>query len=186
MLEPYQWYILYVRTNKESAVIEEIDKFIAKNEFDREFDVFCPESEYYYRKGGAAKLGSHYKKRPLFPGYVFVETTMSEKDFAREFGSFIYDSQDIVRLLRYGNTERIALPLDERRRLEFLLRGKRCFEHSVGYIVGDEIVVQSGPLKGHEGMIVYINRHNRFADIEMEIFGGKTKVRVALEIVDKK
>ena len=66
-----------------------------------------------------------------------------------------------------------------------MLKGKRCLERSVGYIVGDRVCVQDGPLKDSEGLIKYINRHNRFADIEVDMFGGKVKARVALEIVEK-
>lgn len=185
MQEPYFWYVMYVRTNSEQRVIDDIDRYIEKQKFDGEFDPFCPESEYYYRNKQDRRLGKTYRKRPLFPGYVFMETTMPPEKFVREFGAYIYGSQDIIRLLRMGAPTNIALPIDERRRLEFLLRGKRCLERSVGYMVGDNVVVEDGPLKGAEGLITYINRHNRYADIEVDMFGGKIKARVALEIVQR-
>ncbi len=186
MQEPYQWYVMYVRANSEQRVIADINRYIQKQTFDYEFDPFCPESEYYYRSKQDRLIGKSYRKRPLFPGYVFMETTMPPEVFVREFGAYIYGSQDIIRLLRMGSSHgNIALPIDERRRLEFLLRGKRCLECSVGYIVGDKVTVEDGPLKGYEGLITYINRHNRYADIELDMFGGKIKARVALEIVQR-
>ncbi|MCH5164937.1 MAG: antitermination protein NusG [Clostridiales bacterium] len=185
MREPYQWYVLYVRANTEKRVISDILRFIETKRFEFDFDVFCPESEYYYRGDKTGPLGKPYRKRPLFPGYVFIETEMPPKEFLRQFGTYAYGAHDIIRILGTGDSEGIALSKEERIRLEFLLKDKRCVEHSVGYIVGDAVTVEQGPLKGYEGLITYINRHNRFADIEMDMFGGKVKARVALEIVNK-
>lgn len=186
MLEPYYWYVLYVKTNSENRVVQDISRYVAKRAFDFEFDPFCPESEFYYRSKAERRLGKTYRKRPLFPGYVFVETTMPSPEFLREFGTYARGSDDVIRILRNGNSEYVALPMDERRRLEFLLRGKRCLEHSIGVIVGDKVMVHDGPLKDFEGCITRINRHNRSAEIELEMFGGTIKAQVALEIIEKK
>ncbi|MCX4313714.1 MAG: antiterminator LoaP [Clostridia bacterium] len=183
MQEPYFWYVFYVKTNTEPRVMCDVGQFVATHRFEHEFEAFCPESEVYYRKYRHVP-GRQYRKRPLFPGYVFVETTMPEAEFLREFGTFVFGSADIIRLLRSGDN-RIALPSDERQRLEYLLRGKRCFERSSGVIIGDKVCVTDGPLKGREGSITKINRHNHSADIELDLFGGKTKVTVALEIIDR-
>ncbi len=186
MNEPYYWYVLYVRTGAENRVADDLKRYVSSRALGCDIDPFCPESEYYYRNKKDRQLGRTYKKRPLFPSYVFVETSMPPKEFMREFGSYFYASHDVIRLLRSGESDSgVALPIDERRRLEFLLKGKRCLERSVGYIVGDRVCVQDGPLKDSEGLIKYINRHNRFADIEVDMFGGKVKARVALEIVEK-
>ena len=187
MKEPYYWYVLYVRTNAEKRVVEDLARYIGERSFDLPMEPFCPESESYYRSKQDRLLGRTYRRRPLFPGYIFVETQMPPERFLKQMGDFIYRSADIVRLLRMsGDSASIAVPTEERRRLEFLLTGKRCVEHSVGYIVGDKVCVNSGPLKDREGLITYINRHNRYADIEVELFGSRVKARVALEIVDKK
>lgn len=165
--------------------MDEMSRYVASHDFSPyAFDPFCPESEFYYRSGKDKMLGKKYRRRPLFPGYVFVETDMPPREFLTAFGAYVYSAHDIIRILRSGS-DNIALPKDERERLEFLLKGKRCVERSVGYIVGDKITVTDGPLRGREGMIGYINRHNRYADIEIDMFGGKIKARVALEIVEK-
>ena len=185
MQEPYYWYVFYVRTGKENRVVQDIARFADTKGFTAEVvEPFCPQTETYYRsaRNGA---GKRYQKRPLFASYVFVETRLDQKAFLSEFGSFAYGSDDIIRLLKSG-TDNIALPDHERARLEFLLRGKRCVERSVGFINGDTVTITAGALMGCEGMITYINRHNRYADIEIDMFGGKTKARVALEIVEKK
>ena len=185
MREPYQWYILYVRSNAEKRVVDDFNRFVAAHAFEDEFDPFCPQTEVYFRSKKDKQSGRAYRKRPLFPGYVFVETALNAKEFLNIFGSLIYTSQDIIRLLKSGK-DNIALPDEERIRLEFLLKGKRCIDRSVGFIDGDKVVITAGPLIGQEGLITYINRHNRYADIEINMFGGTIKAHVALEIVEKR
>ena len=185
MQKPYWWYVFYVRTNTEHRVVADMRRYFAFHRFPYEFDPFCPESEYYYRSREQRLLGRSYKRRPLFPGYVFLETNMPETEFLAKMSQYVYTSSDIIRILRYGETSKIALPDEERARLEFLLREKRCLEHSVGYIEGDDVIIDYGPLKGYEGLIVRIDRHNRVATLSLDIFGNKAQAKVALEIVRK-
>lgn len=186
MQEPCFWYVLYVRSNEEKWVIDDFKKVISSRATGYEFDVFCPESEYYYRNSATKSLGKVYRRRPMFPGYVFVETNMPEDEFRKEFFQYIASSDKIIRLLSYGESKILAIPREERVRLEYILRGKRCFDHSIGYIEGDKIVVTAGSLVGFEGMIKNINRHNRKASIEVDFLGRKNIIDVALEIVEKR
>lgn len=184
MVEPYWWYVLFVRAGRENKVISELKTAFERKEVAFELDVFYPEAEQYYRSKKYHILGHRYLRRPLFPGYLFVETTMPEDTFLREFSDYVYHSPDIIRLLKDSGGQ-VALPDDERKRFEYLFRGKRCIEHSVGYIVGEKIVVEAGPLAGREGIIRRINRHNHDALIEFTLFGEQTSVKVALEVVSK-
>lgn len=178
------WYILFVRTGTENRVIADLKSAFEWKSLEYSFDVFYPEAEQYYRSKQYQILGRHYLRRPLFPGYIFIETDMPAADFLSEFLSFIYQSADVIRILRNSSGE-ISLPDEERQRFEYLLRGKRCLEHSVGYIVGDKIIVTAGPLQGREAIIKKINRHNRDALIELELFGEKISIKIALEIISK-
>ena len=182
---PYWWYILHVRSNKEYRVTESFQQAFEQKRLPFELKAFCPQSEHFFRNKQARELGKQYIKRPLFPGYVFVETNMPANEFRATFHDVIYNSADIIRLLRYGDSDEIALREDERKRFEFLLNGKRSIEHSIGYIEGDNIVITGGGLMGLEGCIKKINRHNRTADIEINIFNQPHTIKVALEIVSK-
>ena len=184
MRESYWWYILYLRAGAENRVILDLKRIFESKSLPYSLDPFYPEAEQYYRNKRYQILGHKYRKRPLFPGYVFIETDIPEDIFLREFSNYFYHSTDIVRLLKREDGQ-LALPLEERQRFEYLFRGKRCLEHSVGYIIGDKIVVESGPLLGREGTIKKLNRHNQDAIIEIEMFGEKMTVKVALEIVSK-
>ncbi|MDE6473627.1 MAG: antiterminator LoaP [Clostridia bacterium] len=185
MQEPYWWYVLYVRTNTEHRVVKSFQHAIMKKGLPYEFETFCPESEQYYNNKKARILGKQYLKRPMFSNYVFVETNMPAMEFRIAVFEIIYDSSDIIRLLTLGKSGEIAIKDEERKRLEYLLRSKRCLEHSVGYIEGDKIVITGGPLVGQEGNIKKVNRHHRSALIEIDMFNQKQLVDVALEVIKK-
>lgn len=179
------WYIIHVRAGKETRVMDDLRQAYDKRGLAYRFEPFCPESEFYYRNKKAKLFGKEYRKRLLFSGYVFVETDMPQELFLKEFSAFVRESEDMIRILRYGNTQIAALPRDEQIRFEYLFMGKRCIERSEGYISGDKIIVTAGPLVGREGMITRVNRHNRTATVELVMFGGKIEADLALEIVDK-
>lgn len=185
MTEPYLWYVLHVRAGAEHRAADGLNRaFTRMNADGYSLQAFCPETERYYRN--KKTQGDKYIKRPMFPGYMFVETDMPAAVFTRMFAEYIYASEDIIRLLRNGDSDDIALRAEERIRLEYLLKGKRCMDRSIGYIEGDKITVTGGPLVGMEGNILKINRHNRTAEIGINMFDGEYSVKVALEIIDKR
>ena len=57
---------------------------------------------------------------------------------------------------------------------------------SKGIIVDDKVIIQTGPLKGNEGLIKKIDRHKRKAWLELELFGRTVETQVGLEIVEKR
>lgn len=186
MEEPYWWYVLYVKTNTEHRVVSGINNYFAQLGLKSvELIAFCPETERYYRNAKRYSLGRTYLKRPLFPNYVFIETNISPRDFLESFSQFIYNTADIIKILRNSDSEDIAISYDERRRFEYLFKGKRYIEHSIGFITGDKVVIQYGPLIGIEGCIKKIDRHNRNAEVEITMFERTTSIKIALEIVFK-
>lgn len=56
---------------------------------------------------------------------------------------------------------------------------------SQGMIIGDKVVILSGPLKGMESTIQRIDRHKRKAWLNLEMFGRQQLVEVGVEIVKK-
>ena len=57
---------------------------------------------------------------------------------------------------------------------------------SYGVIENDEVVVADGPLKGFEGRIVKIDRHKREVYLDIPFLGELRRIRLGLEIVEKK
>ena len=54
---------------------------------------------------------------------------------------------------------------------------------SMGVKVGDDVVVTSGPLKGHEGLISEIKRRKSVAVLRLQLCGRIVSARVGLGVV---
>lgn len=186
MNKPYWWYVLYVRSNTEHRVAKYVNLAFRNKGLPYELEAFSLESEQYFNSKKIKDSDKPYIRRPVFSNYIFIETNMPENEFREAFFSIGYNSTDIIRLLTYGKSGIIALRDEERIRLEYLFRSKRCLEHSVGYIEGDRVVITGGALVGMEGSIKKINRHHRSAQIEISLFNETQIIEVALEIVSKK
>ncbi len=170
------WYILFVRTGRELRV----EKFLRERLDTDVFVSFVPLHEYLFMSKGTIKR----ELKPLFPGYVFIESELSCKEFIKRTAPIIYFSNDIVCILKYSDTE-YALRESEKQMLLVLCNDERCIQSSIGFVEGDEIFITHGPLRGLESKIKRINRHKRQAWIEVEIMGDTRLVCVALEIVKK-
>ena len=48
------------------------------------------------------------------------------------------------------------------------------------------MIIQTGPLKGNEGLIKKIDRHKRKAWLELNLLGRTVETQVGLEIVEKR
>lgn len=80
----------------------------------------------------------------------------------------------------------VPLAAEERARIEALSNThNRCIDMSMGVIKHGRVVVQSGPLRGREAMIVSVNRHKNVAFVEFEICGRMVKTKVGLGIVNR-
>ncbi len=170
------WYVLFIKSGKERKVEQYLRKELS-------IDIsipFIPLQEILFKKTGTIKK----EIRPLFPGYVFVDSILPEHEFLEEAKYLTNKSSDIIGLLKYSDTE-IAMRESEKQRLLRLCNNDHCIEASYGIIEGDKIHIFDGPLKGMESIVKKVNRHKREALIELEIMGDVRLVTVALEIVKK-
>ena len=118
----------------------------------------------------------------LFPGYIFIQTSDPEA-VARDLASV----PAFTRLLGKSDTSILALTNDEVAWLNaFTNIETHVVEMSEGVIEGDRVLVTKGPLRGHEGEIVFIDRHKRIAQLEVHMFGRTKRIKVGLEIVRKR
>lgn len=170
------WYVLFVQTGREHKV----EQFLKERLDSVNFMPFVPLQEILFKKAGTVKR----ELKPLFPGYVLVESRLSSQEFIKRIGSLIYASPNIIVLLRYSDTE-IAMKEAERQLLLALCNDGHCVESSSGIIEGDRIYVTHGPLKGCESLVRRINRHKMQAWIEIELMGELRTINVALNILEK-
>lgn len=163
------WYAVWVRTGQEEKVLQMCGKMLSEQ-------CFLPRYEQARKKNGIWIK----TEEPLFPGYLFfisdnVETLAdglkSVPDFARVLGD---------------DREPIALYPHEINFLQKYTNEKRVLEMSCGFLEGDRLVVTDGPLKDYQGKIVKIDRHKRLATLEMEFFGRVVRMKVGMEVVEKR
>jgi len=171
------WYIFYVYTGRENSVLRCI-----QNQFHTDvLNPFIPMLETIHKKSGK------YSKETtiMFPGYVFMETEMNSTLFSRNILSLIRQNKNIIKILKYGDSDEIAMREEEQISLLALCNDNYCIKSSEGIIAGDKIIINKGPLQGRESTIRKIDRHKREAIIELEIIGGVRLIKVALEILEK-
>lgn len=141
-------------------------------------DCFVPKREVMHRKSGQW----HRTLEKLFPGYVFVRTSVSEqvRDALRYVPAF-------TRMLTFAGDTCLPLTADEVAWINATTNvDTHVMEMSEGVIEGDCVMVIRGPLKGHEARITRIDRHKRLAWVDMDMLGRHKAIRVGLEIVSKK
>jgi len=171
------WYVLFVRTGSEYKV-EQFLKVVMDT------DLYMPFIPLYERIFKFPEK-TIKKLKPLFPGYVFIESEVSDCEFIKTINPIVYASCDIANVLKYSNTQ-FAIRKSEKQMLMSLCNEDYNIESSRGIIEGDQIHIIDGPLKGMESIVKKIDRHKKQAWIELEFISDKRLVGVALEIIEKR
>ena len=166
------WYVIQVMTGSEETMCQNIQQIMETDCYER---CFVPMAEVRMKQNGKYVTA----EKPLFPGYLFIITDAAEKVQAA-----LWKVAKFKRLLSAGGT---ASALTEQEVSAFHSFSDENYRVSLskGFIEGDQIVITEGPLKGQEGLIRKIDRHKRFALVEMPFLGKTTNVRVPLEVADK-
>lgn len=147
--------------------------------------IFIPEREYWVRKT------KEIKTKPMFPGYLFALTDMSQTQlhlFAREKGADIRTYVNDL-AVREGRFDESTLEEDDRPWMELteeetefmdrMLDDDGIERMSVGYRENGRYVIVDGPLKGWENHIADSDRHNREAYLNIAF--RQHRIAVGLE-----
>lgn len=169
-----EWYVIRTAAGNEETVrdliqTEEITvKIIYRN-------------MYYRRKGKVVEM-----TKKLFPGYIFAVTDMDYQEFDKLIFRIRYTNSQYFFNLKQDREGTPALTENEKHYLSRLVGDGDVIQSSVGYIEGDSVYITDGPLMGYESQIVYIDRHKRFAKIDINFLGEKRTITVPLEIISKR
>lgn len=170
------YYVIQVKTGKESKAIEDILK---NKPDDASFDVFAP-----YRKTIRKFKGVEKEIiERCFPGYVFVETDDAKKLFFE-----LYWIPGYTKLLgREADTYNfVPLDQDEARMIDILYskNNNRVTEISnIEVKEGETIRVLDGPLMGLETQIKKVNLHKRTVTIEYSMCGRLVTSNISIRII---
>lgn len=166
------WYILQVGTGREAHMKESLEHFLPKGVISH---VFYPLYESSYRKGGIRQIVT----KVLFPGYLFLDTEHIE-----ELEEHLKGLTEFHHLLTTG---KLCTPVSPAER-DFLT--KHTDSHYVmvlsrGYMIGRKVMITEGAFSGYQGELKYVDRHNRYGVMKVQLGEQDVDMRFGLEIVKK-
>jgi transcriptional antiterminator NusG len=173
------WIVLFVKTGSEKELVHKLKGKLNAEEYLPFFPV---------REMPRKRKGVIFKEcRPLFPGYIFIQTEIEPDLIANKLRMALVDIEELYSILHYGDDKNdVTLREWERLPWERMFDSDFCIRGSVGFIEGDEIRITSGALVGMESRIKKINRHRQIAIIELDMMGAAREVKLMLEVVEKK
>lgn len=166
------WYVIQVTSGEERKTIEMMKALILP---DLLSEVFLPEVQVMKRYKGRW----HKERRVMFPSYVFVVTNQVEELFLA-----CKTIPKLTKILGTGSVP-VALEASEVKLLKGVLNQEHLVEISTGILVGTTLKIESGPMKGLEGLVKRIDRHKRIAVLDVEMFGRKVEMTMGVEVVEK-
>lgn len=171
------WYVIQVQTGQEPSACRAIGRACAGVTIGGApllEECFSPSFVHRMRHEGAWRD----VRRLLLPGYV-VAVTADPNGLQRTLRRL----PEFTRLLTMGETF-VPLRDDERAWIEeWTTRGDRTIPISIAHRKGGRVVVQSGPLKGREGMITRVIRKRCLAQVELWVNGKRVTTEVGLAVV---
>ena len=165
------WYVIFVTKNK-------INELMLYFNNQPSINTFIPKIEKLISKEGKKA----FLEVPMFPNYLFIETSLNEQEFNDVIKELKVDLGSTMKTLQDETQTIFALTFDEKRVLESLFNKDYLIKHSTGVIVDSKLIVQDGPLKGKEELIRKIDRHKRLAFLDNVC--GKL-MKVPLEVISK-
>ncbi len=175
------WYVIQTMTGKEEELRLQLAALLDRQRFR---DCFIIRAEWLKRLGGKWEI----QVRPLFPGYVFVETGQPEELFLK-----LKETPGYARVLGNGRYEFTALEEEEEHFLKTICRvgqEKDGFQRTEKrWLVrlstarpgkaGEGWRIR-GPLKAFEKQIARINLHKRYAVVRVTMGRRKQTVLFGL------
>lgn len=166
------YYCIMVLTGEEKKFKERAQEAFKDTYPDLHFYFF--ESDMYTKKRG-------WFKAPLFPGYLFFGIEELTSDFLYNLRSI----KGFCRILRDNNNPLTITgkSLDE---LSFLISyGEVLGISKIEFREGQQIRVISGPLKGHEWEILFVNKKKKEITVQSFLSEDGKKITFKFEQVER-
>ncbi len=154
------WYVLYCQTVKTAQICENFNK-------KGTVFAFIPRMEEYMR------YQEEYLIKDMFPGYLFIKTSMNQTEFDNYLGTMKEEEYGIIRELRKEDVS--ALSDNEIELLDHLLDEEYILRMSVGRIINRRAVIEEGPLKAYEDRIIDLDKRNRVAYLDIKFMSRNIK-----------
>lgn len=166
------WYALYVKTGRELSIKKRLEDTTSDS-----LSFHVPIRVMRIRKQGKYIE----QKNVLFPGYILVKGDLINTNY-REARLI----PDVYRWISSDNGP-LAMSSSEAKVLETLLRDSdNIIPSEIEYVVGQDIKIISGPLKGLEANIVKLNRRKERVTVSIPFYDSNKYIDFSISIINKK
>lgn len=150
-----RWYLAQVPEGREQATCDALLRLLPASVLE---DAFFMRKECWMKRAGTWFL----QEKPAYKGYIFI-ASRDAVALERELGRLSF----LVRLV--GAEGRFCTPIADGARVwyEAAMDRNHVLRSSFGHMTERGLVVDRGPLVGHEERIVEINRHKRFCRVRV-------------------
>lgn len=167
------WYVIQTVTGREEELITLIRTIINRELFE---ECFVIKAEWMKRLGGQWQI----QVRPLFPGYIFIETERPEEVFYKlkgvpkfskilgndrfEFTPVNEEEKKFLSLISSGQKHRLRQD-EEKEQVQRIVKLTEVVTDEAGAVTS-----MNGILECFKEKIVRLNLHKRFAVVDMTLF----------------
>ena len=182
--QSHMWYVIQTTTGRENTVLHMIMRAVsdyATRESLSERDIV--EECFSPRYRTAKKVDGVYvpTEELLLPGYLIAIT-----DNPATLEVVLRNVPALSKILKNENAFTPLTDAETAWICAFTQKGDRVVDMSEGFKEGGRVVVTSGPLVGHEGLISRINRRKHLAYLQISMLGRNVEVKVGFNLVKKR
>jgi len=168
----HQWYIIQCISNHEDKVKQALENKRASEDLGEIIsEVFLPKII------KEAKSGSK-KKRPIFPGYIFVKMVMTD-----EAWYIVRNTQDVTGIVGSSGQRTKPTPITQHSINKMIMKMENSQEEEtkeaiaaksnveIQLVVGDDVMVMEGPWEGSVSSVKEVDNKAKTVIVEIEVFG---------------
>ena len=159
------WYVLYCLSHRTNRILSNLRRR-------SEIEAFIPESEVYHRDS------KEITKKPMFDHYIFVKTTLEQKEFNDLLLTMRDENDGLIKQLE--NNETSALRKEEIEFFETVLDENHIVRISYGYKLHGKTMITEGPLLAYQNHIARVDTHNHTAHLDLTFFDRKIVVGICI------
>lgn len=163
-----QWYVIHTYSGYENKVKANLEKRVeSMNMEDKIFRILVPMEDEVEIKDGKKKVS----KRKVFPGYVLVEMIMTDDSW--------YVVRNTTGVTGFVGSGSKPIPLHESEVRQILRQmGVEEARPRVGFNVGQNVKVISGPFENFIGTVEEIHPERNKIKVLVSMFGRETPVEL--------
>ncbi|CRX37050.1 / nusG / Transcription antitermination protein nusG /:539797 Reverse [Candidatus Hepatoplasma crinochetorum] len=183
-----KWYIVQVISNYEQKVKEDLDNREFEDKDTGISEIYIP---FKYHQTKTKKI----KKKPLFPGYIYVKLDMTDKSWY-----IIRNTQYVTGIVGSSGQRTKPTPIPEEQiakikqdeinliknyeELQKVTDNKEAIAN-VKYEIDDYVVIKQGEFIGKKGRVKEISFIKQNVIVEIEMFSRKIVIDLPLDYLEK-